>query len=128
MEASMKPSILLSPFLFLLCATLCAQNATPFVNQPLIPASAAPGASGFTLTVNGTGFATGAVVRWNGADRSTTVISSSSVQATISATDVAHAQHCLGHRDQPGGRHVERRIFPHPRIGPVCLPLSGTGT
>ncbi len=68
-----------------------AQSAKPFVNQPLSPASAAPGAAGFTLTISGTGFATGAVVRWNGADRTTTLLSSSSIQAAISAADVAHA-------------------------------------
>lgn len=74
-----------------LCATLCAQNnATPLVNQPLIPAAAAPGASGFTLTVSGTGFITGAVLNWNGSPRTTTVLSGSRLQATINSADVAH--------------------------------------
>jgi hypothetical protein len=82
-------------FLFLvllsLCATLCAQNnATPLLYQPLVPAATAPGASGFTLTVNGHGFAAGAVVNWNGSARVTTVVSSSQVQATITSADVAH--------------------------------------
>jgi hypothetical protein len=82
-------------FLFLtlisLCAALCAQNnPIPLVYQPLVPASAAPGTSGFTLTVNGTGFATGAVLNWNGSARATTVLSSSSLQAAINSTDVAH--------------------------------------
>jgi hypothetical protein len=32
-----------------------AQNAVPLINQPLAPESVAPGATGFTLTVHGTG-------------------------------------------------------------------------
>ena len=88
----MKRVICLSAVLLSLCATLCAvNNPKPVVNQPLVPASAAPGAAGFTLTVNGTGFVTGAVVKWNGNARTTTFISSSSLQATILSTDVAHA-------------------------------------
>jgi hypothetical protein len=37
-------------------------NPTPFINQPLIPAIARPGGKGFTLTVNGADFVSGAVV------------------------------------------------------------------
>jgi FG-GAP-like repeat len=77
--------------LIALCTTLWAQNnAVPLVNQPLSPVSAAPGGSGFTLNVTGTGFASGAVLKWNGSARTTTVLSSSSLQATITSTDIAH--------------------------------------
>ena len=49
-----------------LSAALCAQtNPVPFVNNPLVPASVAPGGPSFTLTVNGTGFVPGSVVNWN---------------------------------------------------------------
>ncbi len=65
--------------------------ARPFVNQPLVPATARPGSKGFTLTVNGTDFASTAVLNWNGSPRATSVLSHSSLQATISATDVAKA-------------------------------------
>lgn len=67
-------------------------NPVPLVNQPLIPASVSPGRSSFTLTVNGTGFASGAVVNWNGAPRLTEVLSSSQLKATIDASDVSTAQ------------------------------------
>ncbi len=40
-------------------------NPVPLVNQPLVPTTAAPGGPAFTLTVNGTGFVSGAVVNWN---------------------------------------------------------------
>ena len=48
-----------------------AQNPVPLIDQPLVPAAAAPGGMGFTLTVNGTGFVPDSVVHWNGAARST---------------------------------------------------------
>ena len=68
-----------------------AQNPTPFVNQPLIPASVAPGGANFTLTVNGTGFVSGSVVDWNGSPRTTTFVSSSQVTATILNSDILTA-------------------------------------
>jgi hypothetical protein len=39
--------------------------------------------------VNGTGFSSGAVVNWNGSPRTTEIISSSQLKATINAADVA---------------------------------------
>jgi hypothetical protein len=65
--------------------------ARPFVNQPLVPATAKPGSKGFTLIVNGTDFASTAVLNWNGSPRATSVLSHRSLQATISAADVAKA-------------------------------------
>jgi hypothetical protein len=50
-------------------------NPIPLLNQPLVPASAAPGGKGFTLTINGTGFTSNAEVYWNGSLRPTTVVS-----------------------------------------------------
>jgi hypothetical protein len=50
---------------------------------------ATAGRSGFTLMLHGTGFIKGAVVRWNGADRPTTYVSSSRLAVSVSAADVA---------------------------------------
>lgn len=75
--------------LFLNTALIAQNNPAPLLNQPLLPASARPGGSGLTLTVNGTGFVPGAVLQWNGLARTTTVLSSSSLQATIPAADLA---------------------------------------
>src|SRR5579872_6976484 len=73
-------------------ATLIAQsNPVPFVNQPLVPASIAPGGPGFTLTVNGTGFVSGSTVNWNGSPRTTTFISSSQLTASILSSDIVSA-------------------------------------
>jgi FG-GAP-like repeat/Abnormal spindle-like microcephaly-assoc'd, ASPM-SPD-2-Hydin len=70
---------------------LAGSNAVPLLNQPLVPDSVRPGHKGFTLTVNGTGFASTAVLNWNGSPRATSVLSNSSLQATISSADVAKA-------------------------------------
>jgi hypothetical protein len=68
-----------------------AQNPVPFVNQPLVPDATAPGGPGFTLTVNGTGFVSGATVNWNGAVLATTFVSGSQLTATVPAGDIATA-------------------------------------
>jgi subtilisin family serine protease len=69
--------------------------ATPPSPVPVLtslsPTSTPTGTTSFTLTVNGSGFATTSVVRWNGADRSTTFVSSSQLRATIPASDRASA-------------------------------------
>ena len=61
------------------------------VLSSLVPTSTTAGGSAFTLTVNGSGFAAGSVVRWNGSDRTTTYVSSSQLRASISASDIATA-------------------------------------
>lgn len=45
--------------------------------------------SALTLAVNGSNFTSGAIVRWNGADRATTFVSPTRVTATIPASDLA---------------------------------------
>lgn len=53
--------------------------------------SVVAGSSAFTLTVNGTNFISSSVVRWNGADRSTTFVSNTQLRALISASDLSNA-------------------------------------
>jgi hypothetical protein len=79
--------------IFLMCAivTVAQSNPIPFIDQPLVPASAAPGGPGFTLTLNGTGFVSGAVLQWNGSARSTKVLSGTRLTAQITASDIASA-------------------------------------
>ncbi len=50
-----------------------------------------PGGPGFALTVNGTGFAPGSVVNWNGSARPTTFVRSTQLTAAIPAADIATA-------------------------------------
>jgi len=76
-----------------------ASNAQTFtINNPanltitsLSPASATAGSAGFTLTVNGTGFVSGATVQFNGANRTTTFVSTTQVTVAIMAADIATA-------------------------------------
>ena len=68
-----------------------AQNPVPLINQPLVPDVAKPGGAAFTLTVNGTGFVSSSVVKWNGHSRITTFVNSSRLTASILSSDVAKA-------------------------------------
>src|SRR5439155_5645438 len=72
-------------------ATTDTANPVPLINQPLVPDATAPGGPGFTLTVNGTGFVSGASINWNGGVRATTFVSTSQLTASILASDIAIA-------------------------------------
>jgi hypothetical protein len=63
-------------------------NGVPAIAS-LSPSRTSAGASAFTLTVNGSGFATTSQVRWNGAARPTTFVSGTQLRASIAAADVA---------------------------------------
>jgi hypothetical protein len=87
-RTTMKPGHAIA-FIFVFGSLALAQaNPVPLVNQPLLPFSAAPGSAAFTLTLHGNGFASNAVVNWNGSARLTTFVSSSTLQAAITAADV----------------------------------------
>lgn len=66
-------------------------NPVPFVSQPLLPDTTAPGGAGFTLTVNGTGFVDGATVDFNGVALPTTFVSSGKLTASVPTSDLASA-------------------------------------
>jgi hypothetical protein len=66
-------------------------NPIPLINEPLAPNAAAPGGPGFTLTVNGTGFVSGAIVNWNGRPRATNFVTNSQLTASILASDIVAA-------------------------------------
>jgi len=70
---------------------LAQSNPVPFVNQILDPVSVQPGGKEFVLTVNGTGFASTAVINWNGAPILTSVESASQLKAKISAAKIKQA-------------------------------------
>src|ERR1700733_2224275 len=67
---------------------LAQTNPVPFVNQILDPVSIQPGGKEFVLTVNGTGFASTAVINWNGSPILTSVESASRLKARISAAKI----------------------------------------
>jgi hypothetical protein len=57
----------------------------------LSPNAATAGGAAFTLTVNGTGFVSGAVVQWNGTALSTTFVSATQLAAQVAASLIATA-------------------------------------
>jgi trimeric autotransporter adhesin len=63
-------------------------NAPPAITT-LSPASAVGGSGQFTLTVNGTGFVSGAQVQWNGATLPTTFVSATQLTANVSGGLIA---------------------------------------
>ena len=56
----------------------------------LSPTTATAGGAAFALTVNGTGFVTGAILKWNGNARTTALVGATKVTAAILATDIVN--------------------------------------
>ena len=88
-------------------------NPVPHIHQALLPVDSLPGASGFTLTVEGGGFVSGSVVSWNGGHRATSFQSGEKLTATISAADVATARTAVVTvvNPAPGGGSSNPRFF-----------------
>jgi hypothetical protein len=72
-------------------STVAPGNPVPFLNQPLVPTAVSPGASGFTLSVSGTGFVSGAAIDFNRTPLTTTFVDSEHLTAMVPAADVASA-------------------------------------
>ncbi len=68
-----------------------AFSATAPIILTITPQTVVAGTGGFTLTVNGTNFVTGAAVRLNGTNRATTFVSSSRLTASIPSNDILNA-------------------------------------
>jgi len=67
-----------------LALTVAAENPAPSLNA-LQPAETFAGEPSFVLTVTGTNFVNGAVVRWNGQDRTTEFVNDTTLRALIPA-------------------------------------------
>ena len=55
------------------------------------PSTATVGGQGFTITANGSGFTTGALILWNGTALTTTLVSANQLTAPVPASDLAAA-------------------------------------
>jgi len=62
-------------------------NPTPGLSSAL-PSSATAGSANFTLTITGSNFVPGAVLTWNGAERTSTFVDGSHLTVSILASDV----------------------------------------
>jgi len=69
-------------------STFAVNNPAPTIAS-LNPTSAAAGGGAFSLTVTGTNFVSSSTVEWNGVSQTTTFVSSTELQAQISAGDIA---------------------------------------
>jgi uncharacterized protein (TIGR03437 family) len=67
--------------------TIIPDNPKPSITS-ISPNTRVEGSPGFLLTVNGTGFINGSVVRWDGSPRTTTFDSPTKLTAQIDATDL----------------------------------------
>lgn len=87
-----------------------AVSGPPPVLTSLSPSSRPAGSGAFTLTVNGTGFTSGASVLWNGSPRVTTFVSSTQLTAAILATDLATAGSASISAANPDGSAAPTRL------------------
>jgi hypothetical protein len=71
-------------------AVLNINNPAPTITT-LTPNSATEGDAAFTLAVDGSGFISSSVIRWDGSDRATTFINTTQLEAAIPDTDIATA-------------------------------------
>ena len=65
-------------------------NPAPTLTK-ISPSSATHGGPSFTLTATGTGYVAKSKIQWNGVGLTTTFVSSTSLTATVSATDIKNA-------------------------------------
>ncbi len=104
-------------------------NAQTFtVNNPapttttISPSNRTVGDAGFTMTVNGTNFVPGSIVRFGGSNRSTTFVNSTELTATIPASDLttAGAFEITVSNPAPGGGTSNAQTF---TVSPVGNPF-----
>jgi hypothetical protein len=78
-------------FVMLLAGFAAAKVPAPFVDQPLVPDAANPGAKAFALTLHGANFMSSSVVNWDGAPLKTHYVSTSELTAKVPASNVSKA-------------------------------------
>jgi hypothetical protein len=96
MERVKKPVVMFGwmvflPLFFLALLTGCGDGSSTPVITSLSPGNVTAGSAAFTLTVNGTGFSSGATVQWNGSGRTTSFVNGTQLTAGITAADIATA-------------------------------------
>jgi uncharacterized protein (TIGR03437 family) len=104
-------------------------NPAPTITS-LNPSSTTSGGAAFTLTVNGTGFVSTSTVWWNGAQRTTQVVSATQLTASISAADIASAgtASVVVQNPAPGGGSSPAATFSITNPAPTITSLSPSGT
>ncbi len=88
---SRRLTLTLAVIVILSLGASVALAQVPVINNPLKPEQKAPGSTTFTLTVNGNGFLSDAVVYWNGTALTTTFVKSSQLTASVPTADLVTA-------------------------------------
>ena len=96
----------------------------PAATTSLAPSSATAGGAGFTLTVTGTGFVSGATVQWNGAPLATMFLSATQLTAVVPASLIATAGSASVTVSSPGGMASKAVAF---TINPIGIAVSANG-
>ena len=99
--------------------------AVPVITS-LLPGGAYAGDAAFLLTVVGSGFVDGAVVRWDGSDRPTTFVSASEVDGAIDVSDLATGKTVQVTVRNPGGGISSALAFAVDNPVPTLSSLSTT--
>jgi hypothetical protein len=113
-------------------ASLSINYPVPIISS-ISPTVKETGDSGFTLTVNGSNFISGSVIRWNGSNRTTTFVSSSKLTASISSADIASVGtvNVTVYTPTPGGgtsNNANLQInYPVPQISSIIPNTISTG-
>ncbi len=94
----------------------------------LSPSSVAAQGPAFTLTVNGVNFVSGATVNWNGNALTTTFVSSTQLQATVPASDIANPGTASITVTNPGGMTTSGVTFHIVNPVPVLSSISPSST
>jgi len=107
-------------------------NPVPAING-LSPSSAVIGGQSLTLTVNGSGFVSRSVIRWNGENRTTTFVNATQLRAAITAADLASTGVAVitVFNPEPGGGESNRVNFsvnnPAPSISSLSHAFTTSG-
>jgi hypothetical protein len=98
-------------------------NPLPTITS-LSPPSAYLNSAGFTLTVNGSGFVSGAVVYWNNVPLTTSYVSSTELTAQVLATDLTYAGSDWVDVGNPGGGYSSSISFNVVALNPSLTQIS----
>jgi uncharacterized repeat protein (TIGR01451 family) len=109
--------------------TFTVENPAPTLST-ISPTTATAGGPAFTLTVTGVDFVAGSVVRWDGADRTTTFVNSTRLTAMIPAADIASAGTAtvIVYNPAPGGGASAGRTFTVENPAPTLSTINPVTT
>ena len=113
--------------------TFTINNPVPVLGS-LGQTTAIAGSAAFTLTVNGSGFVTGAVVQWKGVALTTTFVSATQLMAAVPAPDIATAGTAAVTvvNPIPGGGASAASTFtindPVPTLGALSQTIASAGS